>query len=92
MNIISFARTERHAISNWWWTVDRGLLTALTALIGIGIALVMAASPPVAERIGLTGMHFVIRHIIFLIPALFFLFTLSFLNERYIWRLATCVL
>ncbi len=92
MNWISFARTERHAISNWWWTVDRTLLTALLILIGIGIALVMAASPPVAERIGASGMHFVIRHFIFLAPTILLLLSLSFLNERQIWRVATYVL
>lgn len=92
MTWFSFARTERHAISTWWWTVDHTLLGALTILIAVGIALVMAASPSVAERIDVTSMHFVARHFVYLVPAIMIMIGLSFLNERQIWRVATCVL
>ncbi len=92
MTWFSFARTERHAISTWWWTVDHTLLGALTILISVGIALVMAASPSVAERIDVTSMHFVARHFIYLVPAITIMIGLSFFNERQIWRVATCVL
>lgn len=92
MKFWSFARTEKNALTAWWWTVDRGLLGALMVLIGIGIALVMSASPPVAERIGVSSMHFVIRHIIVLVPAITLMIGLSFLSERQIWRVATFML
>lgn len=92
LNWFSFARTERHAISNWWWTVDRTLLGAIAVLMTLGITLVMAASPSVAERIGTTSMHFVMKHLIYLTPSVILMLGLSFLNERQIWRIATCVL
>lgn len=92
MSLFSFARTERNVIAEWWWTVDRGLLTAALILIGIGIALVMAASPPVAERIGLDYIHFVSKHLIALGPAVALMIGLSFMNERQIWRCATIIL
>ena len=38
--------------------------------MGLGIVLSFAASPAVAERIGLDSFHFVKRQIVFMIPAL----------------------
>lgn len=92
MKLFSIPRTERSPIAEWWWTVDRVLLTTLMTIIGIGVVLVMAASPPVAERIGVTSMHFIIRHLVTLAPALALMLGLSFLNEKQIWRLSTFVL
>ena len=51
-------RTDRSVLGIWFWTVDRWLLTSAFMLMGIGIILVMAASPPVAERIGLPRSAF----------------------------------
>ena len=63
------SRAQRTALANWWWTVDRWLLVALTILIVAGMILTMAASPPVAERIGLPTFHFVNRQALALVPA-----------------------
>lgn len=87
-----FSRTDRSVLGRWWWTVDRPMLAALLILMVLGIMLVTTASPPVAERIGVGEFHFVIRHIIFLIPALGILLGLSLLSPKAIWRLATVVL
>ena len=38
--------------------------------MGLGIVLSFAASPAVAERIGLDSFHFATRQIIFTVPAL----------------------
>lgn len=92
MKLFSIKRTERSRIAEWWWTVDRYLLGAIITLMAIGIVLVMAASPAVAERIGVTPLHFIIRHLTTLIPGLCLMLGLSFLNEKQIWRLATFVL
>ena len=46
------SRAQRTALANWWWTVDRWLIAALCVLVVAGMILTMAASPPVAERIG----------------------------------------
>lgn len=87
-----FTRTDRSVIGRWWWTVDRPLLAALLAIIAFGVALVMAASPPVAERIGLSPYHFVIRHIVILIPALAAMFAFSMMDLRRLRRAAFIVL
>jgi cell division protein FtsW len=92
MKFWSFARTEKNPITAWWWTVDRALLAAVFVLMGTGVALVMSASPPVAERIGVSSLHFVIRHLIVLGPAIALMIGISFLSERQIWRAATFML
>ena len=84
-----FARTDRSFLGQWWWTVDRGMLASFLVLAVLGVVLVATASPPVAERIGLGYYHFLIRHVIILVPSLALLIGLSFFNHRYIRRLAT---
>jgi len=83
------SRAERTVVGEWWWTIDRLLLGALAALMIIGIVLALAASPPVAARLGIADpFHFVNRQVIFLIPALFVLIGTSFLSPRNIRRLS----
>src|ERR1700746_4055909 len=60
---MSFARIDQSPVARWWWTVDRWSLAALGMLIGFGVVMSLAASPPVAERIGYDGVHFVRRHL-----------------------------
>ena len=55
-------RDQRTPFSDWWWTVDKLLLLAISALILGGVILSLAASPPVATRIGLDPFHFFNRH------------------------------
>jgi len=82
------SRAQRTALANWWWTVDRWLLAALGILILAGMILTMAASPPVAERIGLPTFHFVNRQALALIPAVAVLIGVSFLTPRQVRRMA----
>jgi len=84
------SRVERTPFGEWWWTVDRLLLAALGGLMLAGIVLSLAASPPVAARIGLDPFHFVNRHVFFLLPAVVVLVA-SFLPPRQIRRLALAV-
>ena len=42
---MSLSRSDRSGFAVWWWTVDRVALTAITALIVIGLMLAFAASP-----------------------------------------------
>ncbi len=77
-----FSRAKKTPIAEWWWTVDRELLVALLILMGCGIALSFAASPPVAERLGLGPWHFIQRHALFTIPAVGVLVATSFLGVR----------
>jgi cell division protein FtsW len=85
------SRLERTAFAAWWWTVDRSLLTALLTLMLAGVVLSLAASPPVASRLGLDPFYFVSRHVLYLIPALTVLLATSFLSPRSIRRLALIV-
>ena len=47
------SRTQRTPFAEWWWTVDRLTLAAIFALMLAGIILLLAASPPVATKLGL---------------------------------------
>lgn len=78
-----FSRERKTPLAEWWWTVDRELMFALIALMGFGVLLSFAASPPVAERIGLGPWHFTQRHVLFCIPALGVMFAASMLNARW---------
>jgi cell division protein FtsW len=85
------SRAKRTPFGEWWWTVDRPLLAVLAILMLGGIVLSLAASPPVAARIGLDPFHFVNRHVLFLVPAIAVLLGTSVLPPRYIRRLALLV-
>ena len=78
-----FSRERKTPIAEWWWTVDRELMFALIALMGFGVLLSFAASPPVAERIGLGPWHFTQRHVLFCIPALMAMLLASLVNARW---------
>ena len=86
------SRVDRGPVANWWWTIDRYFLAACLALMGLGILLSYAASPAVAERIGLDSFHFVERQIFFMIPALIAMIGTSFLSRRLVRRAALILL
>jgi cell division protein FtsW len=79
-----FDRTDRSHIGVWWWTVDKMMLASIFLLMVLGAVLVMAASPPVASRIGLPEQHFVWKQLIFLMPATAIMLTTSILSARLI--------
>jgi len=85
------SRTNRSTFGDWWWTVDRPLLVAIGALMLAGVILSLAATPPVAARIGLDPFHFVNRHVLFLLPACAVLIATSLLSPRDIRRLSLLV-
>ena len=86
--MIHFSRTERGLLARWWWTVDHGLLAGLGFLALSGLVFVLAASPPVATRLGLPPLHFAGRHALFLLPAALLLFGASLLSPKGVYRLA----
>ena len=85
------SRAQRTPFAAWWWTIDRPMLAVLIALMLGGIVLSLAASPPVAVRIGLDPFYFVHRHVMYLAPALVVLLATSLLAPRHIRRLALIV-
>ncbi len=86
------SRTDRGLVSTWWWTIDRWFLASFLALMVLGIVLSFAASPAVAERIGLEEFHFVTRQIVFMLPAIGVMLAISFLDHRQVRRLAAIML
>ncbi len=86
------SRLDRSPAANWWWTIDRWFLASFLLLMGLGIVLSFAASPAVAERIGLDSFHFAKRQIVYMIPALIAMISVSFLNARQIRRLSLAML
>nr|WP_314084984.1 putative lipid II flippase FtsW [uncultured Shinella sp.] len=86
------SRAERGALADWFWTIDRYFLAAFILLMGLGFMLSFAASPAVAERIGLDSFHFVRRHAMFLVPAIAIMFGISFLSPRQVRRAAMILL
>lgn len=77
-----FSRSRKTLLAEWWFTVDRPLLLALIVLMLFGLGLSFAASPPVADRLGLGQWYFTIRHFVFLFPAIGVLIGASFLNMQ----------
>ena len=86
-----FSRRDTSVIGRWWWTVDRWSLGAILVIIGLGVLLSFAASPPVANRLNLGTFFFVKRHLIMVPPALLIMFGISLLTPLHIRRLASFV-
>ncbi|CAK0770112.1 putative peptidoglycan glycosyltransferase FtsW [Azospirillaceae bacterium] len=88
---MTFDRTDHSIVGRWWWTIDRWLLGALGLLIIFGTELIAAASPAVAERIGLSTYYFLQHHILTLVPTLAIVFGVSLMAPRNVRRLALIV-
>ena len=85
----ALARTDTSVVGRWWWTVDRWLLAAIVGVAASGLILTLAASPPVAERIGVETFHFARRHFVFIGLALVLMIGVSFLTPKGVRRVAT---
>ena len=87
----AFSRTDISLLSQWWWTVDRWTVAAIMALMTAGIFLIMAASPPVANRLEFHTFHFVNRQLLFLPLAMITMFAVSFFSTNNIRRLSLVI-
>jgi len=85
------SRTDRSLLAEWWFTVDRMLLTAILVLAGTGLVLSLAASPAVAIKKGLPAFHFVERHAAFSVIGALIMLAVSLMQPRQIRRLALIV-
>jgi cell division protein FtsW len=86
------SRANRSPVSDWWWTVDRPMLSLVLLLYLVGFVFSFAASPAVAERIGLDSLHFVLRHAVYAPVAAALMVALSFLTPRQVRRAALVLL
>jgi cell division protein FtsW len=78
--MISFSRTDNGLIGGWWWTVDRVMLFAFILMIAFGILMAMAATPMVANKIGIEEFYFLKRHMLYIIPSMITIFIVSSLD------------
>ncbi len=66
--MIALSRADTSVVGRWWWTVDRWMLAAIVGIVMFGAMLTMAASPPVADRLGIDSFHFARRQLFFFLP------------------------
>ncbi|MEZ5828298.1 MAG: putative lipid II flippase FtsW [Hyphomicrobiales bacterium] len=79
-------RADKSVLSDWWFTVDRLMFFGLLLLMGAGLVLSLAASPPIAEKYDLEPFYFVRRHAALLLPAVVIMFAASTLTPKQIRR------
>ena len=79
-------RADRSVLSDWWFTVDRLMFFALLLLMGAGLVLSLAASPPIAAKYDLEPFYFVRRHAALLLPSVAIMFAASTLTPKQIRR------
>jgi cell division protein FtsW len=82
------SRSDRGALARWWFTIDLPLLSAVLLLMAIGVLISMAASPPVAERIGLDSFHFFKSQLFYLFFAVIGLIVVSFFDVTWVRRIS----
>jgi cell division protein FtsW len=85
------SRAERGPVADWLRSVDAYLIAAFGALMVIGVVMALAASPAVAERIGLPTFHFVDRQVMLLPPTAMLMLATSFLSPRHVRRAALVI-
>ena len=82
------SRADKSLLTEWWFTVDRPLVTSVLILFAVGLVVSLAASPAVAIKKGLPTFFFVERHIIFAALGVPLMLTLSLLEPRGVRRVA----
>jgi cell division protein FtsW len=81
-------RADRSVLSDWWFTVDRLMFFGLLLLMGAGLVLSLAASPPIAAKFNVEPFHFVRRHAALLFPCVAIMFAASTLTPKQIRRVS----
>jgi cell division protein FtsW len=90
--MIAVSRTNSSVLGRWWWTVDHWTLWALAALIGFGAVLTLAASPAVADRLGLDPFYFAHRQFVILPTAAAVMVGVSLMPPEWVRRMALVLL
>ncbi|WP_395942498.1 FtsW/RodA/SpoVE family cell cycle protein [Brevundimonas sp.] len=90
----AFSRNDQSLIARWFWTVDRGLLGAALALMGLGVALSFASSPAaiLADESITDPFHYSWRMMVFSGLGLSLMLTSSLLSPRGVRRIAVLAL
>ncbi len=85
--ILAYGRGDTSIIGRWWFTLDRWSLAALLLLIGFGGVLTLAASPAVAQRIGLGTFSLAHQQLLVLPAACLTLIGASLFSPSWVRRL-----
>lgn len=80
-------RVSDPILPRWWRTVDRWTLACVLGLFAIGLLLGLAASVPLAERLGQPSFYYVTREAFFGSVALAVMFVLSLMSPRQVRRI-----
>jgi cell division protein FtsW len=90
----AFSRNDQSPVAQWFWTVDRGLLGAALALMGLGVALSFASSPAaiLADESITDPFHYSWRMMVFSGVGLSLMLTTSLLSPRGVRRIAVLAL
>ncbi len=86
--VFSFSRSSSNMLANWWWTVDKILLIAISFLLLCGVVLSMSASPAVAKLKNLASYHFVYKQAFFMCVAIGTILFFSMMGLKWTRRLA----
>ncbi|MDR3156264.1 MAG: putative lipid II flippase FtsW [Holosporaceae bacterium] len=89
--MISFSRADDSVFGRWWWSVDRVMLLAFLTMIAFGILMSMAATPMVANKIGIDRFYFLRRHLIYIVPSLAIIFIISTLDDSGIKKISVII-
>jgi len=89
-----FSRNDPSPIAQWFWTVDRGLLGAALALMGLGVALSFASSPAaiLADESITDPFHYSWRMIVWATGGVGVMLLSSLLSPRGVRRIAVLAL
>ncbi len=82
------SRANRGRFTDWWFTADRALFSAILALVAASFVFSLAASPAIAMKKGLPTYYFVERHFAYSLAGVAIMWTISLLDPLQIRRLA----
>ena len=85
--MLAYGRGDTSILGRWWFTLDRWSLVALLVLLGFGGVLTLAASPAVAERIGLGPFSLAHQQLLILPASCLALIAASLLTPTWVRRL-----
>ena len=90
----AFSRNDQSLVARWFWTVDRGLLSAALALMALGVALSFASSPAaiLADESITDPFHYSWRMMVFAGAGLVTMLTTSLMSPRGVRRIALLAL
>lgn len=81
-------RSGEPVLPRWWRTVDKGTMTCILMLFGVGLLLGLAASPPLAAKNNYPEFHYVQRQAFFGCVALLAMLITSMMSPTLVRRLA----